>query len=361
MQYNYNVKPISLQPLMQGLRNRDERARLDKREHETEQLKMLAQKAIAGDQNALQQLAALNPQYATQIQQFQQPKFKEFDPKEYSQNLRAIKGFIDADDPQSAIAIVDQYAANLPPEARESVSRFKSAIISDMESNNGFATTKEKLGGYLASFQGEKETKVGMFKTQQVGDKLLLLNTATGETVKSWDSPKPLSSTMMKQLDTSVEKAYESDRTLTFMNELTDDLNSTDIGGGLTSSVSEYLKEKTGNQDIVSEIRMRARGLRNSQVVKNLPPGVASDKDIEMALKGFPPDNAPVEMWMSFIRGQSKLAAMDSAFYNFKADWISERKDPRGLYKAWKEQVSDNDYLSTLFGNQEYAGFEIIE
>ena len=47
-----------------------------------------------------------------------------------------------------------------------------------------------------------------------------------------------------------------------------------------------------GNENKVSELRQQYRAIRNTAALGGLPPGAASDKDIEMAMSGFPTDTA---------------------------------------------------------------------
>ena len=102
----------------------------------------------------------------------------------------------------------------------------------------------------------------------------------------------------------------------------------------------EALKEVSGTQDAVSELRRQYAGIRASQVVNNLPPGAASDKDIEMAISGFPSDKAHGKQIASFLRGMAKLEAVKADYENFKSDYISANGNERGMLQEWKSQAS---------------------
>ena len=77
------------------------------------------------------------------------------------------------------------------------------------------------------------------------------------------------------------------------------------------------------NGQEVSRIRREYQGLMGSQVVKNLPPGSASDADIKLAIGGFPPPNARPSTIAKFLRGMSKLQDMAANLDQSKADWIA--------------------------------------
>ena len=61
-------------------------------------------------------------------------------------------------------------------------------------------------------------------------------------------------------------------------------------------------------------------------VIKMLPPGPASDKDIALAREGFPKAGADAAYLASFLRGMSKMSAFDAALSNAKAEWVSQDK-----------------------------------
>ncbi len=150
-----------------------------------------------------------------------------------------------------------------------------------------------------------------------------------------------LKPTMQKILDTAQTTAFESERTANEFDLLVDDFRGMDFKGGVVASIDDFLKDALGTPDEVSALRRKFRGIRASQATKNLPPGPASDKDIALALSGFPPENAPAESIAVFLAGASKMAKIDNAFQTFKAEYISENKNSAGLIKAWRESKEE--------------------
>lgn len=173
------------------------------------------------------------------------------------------------------------------------------------------------------------------------------LEISAAETKRKAGELKP---TMQKILDTAQTTAFESEKTANEFDLLVDDYRGQSFEGGVTASIGEFLKDTLGTQDEASALRRKFRGIRASQATKNLPPGPASDKDIALALSGFPPDNAPADVIASFLVGASKLARIDNAFQTFKAEYISENKNSSGLIKAWRENKDRiiSDALGTL-------------
>lgn len=152
------------------------------------------------------------------------------------------------------------------------------------------------------------------------------------------DSGNELSVHLQKRLSTATDTAMESRNAADTMSALADDIENSDFGGGLFGgSWGEAFKRATGNEDAESELRRKYYAIRGSQVVKNLPPGAASDTDIALALAGFPNENANAKTIASFLRGVSKLEAYNADYNDFAAEYISTNGTERGMIKAWKE------------------------
>jgi len=101
--------------------------------------------------------------------------------------------------------------------------------------------------------------------------------------------------------------------------------------------------------------------VRNSQVVKNLPPGVASDRDIQIAMEGYPTDTTNPETMAAFLRGMAKLERYNEDFNDFAAGYVDKNNGTRGMVDAWKarfgqsgseaaalENMSDDDLIKAL-------------
>ena len=94
-------------------------------------------------------------------------------------------------------------------------------------------------------------------------------------------------------------------------------------GTGKFTSFAETIKTATGNQNAFTELRNEYNRLRNSVAIKNLPPGVATDKDISLALEGLPPPTANAATIASFLRGTAKLQQYEAATKDAQTEWIS--------------------------------------
>lgn len=147
-----------------------------------------------------------------------------------------------------------------------------------------------------------------------------------------------LSSFLQKELKDSSELSVEANRNVSDFNSLASELDQAAQSGGIVTTASEFIKQLTGNRDKISQLRTRFNKIKGSQVVKNLPPGAASDTDIALALKGFPPENAETGELASFLRGMAKIESEVERFNSFKNDYISETGSLRGFLKSWRNE-----------------------
>jgi len=94
-------------------------------------------------------------------------------------------------------------------------------------------------------------------------------------------------------------------------------------GYGAATKFSESLANLTGQQDEFTLMRQEYIRLRNTLAVKNLPPGPATDKDIELALQGFPNENSDTAILASFMRGMAKLQQYEATTKDAEAEWVN--------------------------------------
>jgi len=97
------------------------------------------------------------------------------------------------------------------------------------------------------------------------------------------------------------------------------------LGGyGKLSSLSEFAKSTIGAEGYETSLRQEYTRLRNTAAIKALPPGPATDKDIQMALSGFPKDTSNSANIAQFLRGMAKLQDIESSVANAKTDWLTQ-------------------------------------
>jgi len=113
------------------------------------------------------------------------------------------------------------------------------------------------------------------------------------------------------------------------------------MGGGLKATWGEWIKEQTGNQDELTALRKEALGITNSEAIASLPPGPATDRDIEMAKAPFPTEKSDPKYVADWLGAVSRLQQKKAEYAEFKAEFIAQngsvRKDGKSLSSAWKE------------------------
>lgn len=109
------------------------------------------------------------------------------------------------------------------------------------------------------------------------------------------------------------------------LNSLADRYAKEAQAGGMWTKGWAGFKRATGFSNDEQNAMMREYDrLINSEVLKALPPGPATDKDIEMARKGFPPSNADSTTITTFLRGVAKMSEVDAAHKQMKAEWVNQ-------------------------------------
>lgn len=312
---------------------------------EQEQRQGLAQSVgTSGFQSRLQQLAITQPDVAQKIQTAFQG-IEENNLKSTFSNISIASGLPGVNQDQflenakinlsgraDLQAIIDRIIQTPPAQRQEAFDKFN-----EIGQSLGFIEAVDQAGKTPQQLQQELDIK------QQVADtgvkaqetRASELTERQAETRRKAGELKP---TMQKILDASQTQAFDAEKTANGFDLLSRDFDKLGFSGGVKASINDFLKDALGSQDEVSALRRTFRGIRASQATKNLPPGPASDKDIALALSGFPPENAPASVISSFIKGAAKIARIDQAFQTFKAEFISENKNTAGLIKAWKRE-----------------------
>lgn len=136
---------------------------------------------------------------------------------------------------------------------------------------------------------------------------------------------------------------------------------------GQAANASELLKDVFGTQDGISALRTRLSALRNDYVLDKLPPGVASDKDVALAMEGFiDPNTTDKELVQSYLNGIAKVELASLVEYRFKSQYIAQRNNTIGMNEAWAnaaEGVLERAFASEGFtwdGEGNPAGGEIV-
>lgn len=202
----------------------------------------------------------------------------------------------------TAEAAIKQAEARNTPQRLALEGQYKGAQIRDIDSQIG--DRAGKLGLDRDKLQSEVELK--LYELTQKSNPAFNLD----------DGAKKL-------INDSTIASTAADQSSSQIIGLATKLENQGGGYGAFGTASEWIKKVTGNQDGMTQLRNEYVRIRNSQAMKMLPPGSASDKDVAMAMGGFPPETADAKTMASFLRGMAKLNQYTAVSENAKAEWVN--------------------------------------
>ena len=122
-----------------------------------------------------------------------------------------------------------------------------------------------------------------------------------------------------------------------------------EVTSGVLGTMQEKWKSFTGTQDEITALKTKFNQIKNNMVMEALPPGVASDKDIEMAMTGFPDDSWNDEQISSYMKGMAKLTALTSAEAEARAIHLAENKGTDAGFEAeWYAKTNEAGFSEAL-------------
>lgn len=142
------------------------------------------------------------------------------------------------------------------------------------------------------------------------------------------NSAPKLSVNMEKSIEKSAGDAAASRNAADSMTTLADTLEKEKPTPGLFGNAENMFSKLTGQDNYLRDMRVRFNQLANSQATKLLPPGPASDKDIEFARKGIPSETDNPMVMARWLRGMAKMESNNAKFNEFKSEWMSANGNP---------------------------------
>jgi hypothetical protein len=106
---------------------------------------------------------------------------------------------------------------------------------------------------------------------------------------------------------------------------------------GIRGEASEFYKAVTGTEDFVSTVRKNYQDVKVRNAISNLPPGVASDKDIELALSPWPESTSDFDFIKRKLEAIARLEEGRAAYSRFESQWIATNGRRNGLQDAWSK------------------------
>ncbi|HAI5491997.1 TPA: acyltransferase, partial [Escherichia coli] len=141
------------------------------------------------------------------------------------------------------------------------------------------------------------------------------------------EAPK-LSVNMEKSIETAVNNATASSNSANSMSALAQQFRAEKPTTGLFGNAQNMFAKLTGSDTTLRDLRIRQNALVNSQFLKFLPPGPATDKDLEIVRQGAPTDMDNPETVARWLDAMANLERRNAQFNEFKAEWMSANGNP---------------------------------
>jgi len=152
---------------------------------------------------------------------------------------------------------------------------------------------------------------------------------------------------MEKALDSAVGDAATSRSSAASMEELASRWETDKPTPGIFGSAQSTWNKMTGSDTGLRDLRIRTSQFLNSQALKYLPPGPATNRDIELARAPFPTEKSSPQYVANWLGAISRLNQKRAEYAEFKANFIGSNgtvrdKSGKSLATAWKEAQTGN-------------------
>ncbi|MDU1357392.1 MAG: phage DNA ejection protein, partial [Citrobacter freundii] len=141
------------------------------------------------------------------------------------------------------------------------------------------------------------------------------------------EAPK-LSVNMEKGIETAVNNATASSNSADSMSALAQQFRQEKPTTGLFGNANNMFAKLTGSETALRDLRIRQNAIINSQVLKYLPPGPATDRDVNLAREGAPSSWDDPEIVANWLDANARLERRNAQFNEFKSEWMSANGNP---------------------------------
>ena len=141
--------------------------------------------------------------------------------------------------------------------------------------------------------------------------------------------------------------------------QIADDLARLSPTAGALGRFEEAKNNFFGTENAVSDLRTRINKMTVNIVMQGLPPGAASDKDIELAQSTVPTSTMNPEMLESYFRGVAKISALNSYKERLKVNHLSENNgNMAGFIEKWEAAQKEEGFLDTI---KKASGYDWVD
>ena len=106
--------------------------------------------------------------------------------------------------------------------------------------------------------------------------------------------------------------------------DLAQKFRATSLPGGIPSMAGDLWDRFTGRDTPEAQLRMRLEQYVNTEAVKLLPPGPATDRDIELVRAGFPKRTSDSGLIARYLEAAGRLSEAGAAVDHARAEWMRQ-------------------------------------
>jgi hypothetical protein len=150
-----------------------------------------------------------------------------------------------------------------------------------------------------------------------------------------------------KSWDEGTQRARESEARANKYAGVVDKLQSTPMKAGFEGTAEEWVLRQLGKRDEPNYLRTEVVGIKNHEAIELLPPGVASDRDIEIVMRGVPPDNASNEEMIRWVQAAAEAQKIIAEWEDMRAEYIITGRAAE-FQDAWKEHIGKQEYAAKV-------------
>lgn len=142
------------------------------------------------------------------------------------------------------------------------------------------------------------------------------------------DGAPKLSVNMEKGIEAAVNNATASTNSADSMVALAQQFRQEKPTTGLFGNANNMFSKLTGSETALRDLRIRQSAIINSQVLKYLPPGPATDRDVNLAREGAPSTWDDPNIVADWLDANARLERRNAQFNEFKSEWMSANGNP---------------------------------
>lgn len=136
----------------------------------------------------------------------------------------------------------------------------------------------------------------------------------------------PLNDSQQKTVNDAQAVAAGAVQTYQRTAQLAQALNTADFSGGVPAAINDTLTRITGSKDAGQQLRGQLAQFANSAILSELPPGSASDKDIQLVRNGVPSDTAGKDTWQAYLGAVGRIQQQAAVYSSAKADYAAANR-----------------------------------